>query len=213
MICYKLVEIEPVVLDKKIFNKRLMDHNAYLSRLQAGAIYDYTSTLNKRKLISPFWEKDDSLFFKTDWIPFTQQWCVQRLVEICPVVLEKNFKSSMYFHFVAIISHWKKDVALCFNKLESTLFKLCWNWPCEFAGENLKNFQWIFTMKLLSLLKWGPQWLGPGAKLSSKIWWLTNRLLLLPFLWCIWLGSTRSVPKTKCLCTIFSIIAIIKKQD
>ena len=40
-----------------------------------------------------------------NWIPLTQGWSVPSLVEIGPVVLEN--KSSMYFHYVAIIALWQ----------------------------------------------------------------------------------------------------------
>ena len=47
-------------------------------------------------------EKGQGPSFERNWIPLTQGSSVPSLVEIGPVVLET--KSSMYFHYVAIIS-------------------------------------------------------------------------------------------------------------
>ena len=66
-----LVEIGPVVLEKKIFKS-----------------YQFIFIISK---LSPLWEGCGPSFQQT-WIPFTQGYFVPSLVEIGPVVLEKKIK-------------------------------------------------------------------------------------------------------------------------
>ena len=71
ILCASLVEIGPVVLEKKIFKS-------------CQCIFTIS-------LLSPLWEGRGPSFEHT-WIPFTQGYFVPSLVEIGPVVLEKKMK-------------------------------------------------------------------------------------------------------------------------
>ena len=70
-LCPSLVEIGPVVLEKKIFKR-----------------CQFILIISK---LSPLWE-GLGLSFEQTWIPFTKGYFVPISVEICPVVLEKKVK-------------------------------------------------------------------------------------------------------------------------
>ena len=74
--------------------------------------------------------------FEQTWINFPQGCFVQSLVEIGPVVLEKNifWILSMYFCYFIIISPWKKVLPFLRMNLNSLpprmlCAKFGWNWP------------------------------------------------------------------------------------
>ena len=86
------------------------------------------------------WEKGQGSLFERNWIPLTQGCSVPSLVEIGPVVLET--KSSMYFHYVAIIS-FDKDRA----------------WP--FIWTNLNHLHLVMLY-----VKYGGYWHGDSEEVN-----------------------------------------------
>ena len=60
-------------------------------------------------------EKGQGPSFERNLIPLTQGYSVPSLVEISPMVLEN--KSSMYFHYVAIISLWHRACPIIWTDL------------------------------------------------------------------------------------------------
>ena len=73
--------------------------------------------------------------------PFTQEW----------------LKSSMYFHYILIISRWKKvGVQLEFPSFMDALCQFGWNWPSGFGEEDLlKSLMYFRNFVIIS------PWIGP----------------------------------------------------
>ena len=78
-------------------------------------LYHNVDSENKEKTL---WEFIGSSFEQT-WIPFTQGSFVPRLVEIGPVILEKNILKflKVYFHYFIIISPWKRATHFIWTNL------------------------------------------------------------------------------------------------
>ena len=81
-----------------------------------------------------------SIFIK-GWIPFTQGCFVPCLVEIGPVVLEKNIFRFLYF---VIISPLKKDLTLYLHKLDSLHSMM-------FVPSLVENGQWFWRKQIFKL--------------------------------------------------------------
>ena len=87
--------------------------------------YDYTVTLIKReqKSISLF---ENSPLFVNLVSPSHKDTLSQVWSKQWPSVLEKTFKfCQMYFHYIVIIFHWKKDMALHLNTHDSQFTQGC----------------------------------------------------------------------------------------
>ena len=93
-----------------------MGHIAHL-RKQFKSLYHNVDSENKEKTL---WEFIGSSFEQT-WIPFTQGCFVPKLVEIGPVVLEKNILKfcKVYFHYFIIISPWKRSMPFISGELKT----------------------------------------------------------------------------------------------
>ena len=94
-------------------------------------LYHNVDSENKEKTL---WEFIGSSFEQT-WIPFTQGCFVLRLVEIGPVVLEKNILKfrKVYFHYIVIISPWQRAGPFIWTNLNPLpprmlCAKFWWNW-------------------------------------------------------------------------------------
>ena len=166
-----LVEIGPVVLEKKIFKCRQCIFSMWLlsplEKCIALNLNKFEFPLPKNTLCHVwlksahrFWrrfskvvnfffnfcyylplEKGQGPSFERNWIPLTQGCSVPSLVEIGLVVLEN--KSSMCFHYVAFISLWQKA------------------WP--FIGTNLNRLHLG-----MPYVKRGGTWLGDSEEVN--IW-------------------------------------------
>ena len=87
-------------------------------------------------------ERDPS--FEQTWIPFTQECFVPSLFEVNQVLLEKKIfkKTSVHFHYVVIISNWKRAGHFIWTNLNSLyrriLYKFDWNLPSSSIEEDEK---------------------------------------------------------------------------